>query len=146
VSIDDPILGSATYLLFKAGTHVAGAFETAAAELGLSTRDVLVLSFVCSTKGLSQQELSSRLGLDPTIVVGLVDRLEASGLMERTRSPVDRRRNLLQLTAEGTAVRDQAIEMASALHDSFLEPLTEAERDELRILLHKVMSPRLAWL
>ena len=40
-----------------------------------------MLSFVRAADGLSQQELSARLGLDPTIVVGLVDGLEERGLM-----------------------------------------------------------------
>ena len=39
-------------------------------------REFLVLTFVRAADGLSQQELSARLGLDPTIVVGLVDGLE----------------------------------------------------------------------
>jgi DNA-binding MarR family transcriptional regulator len=146
VSIDDPILGSASYLLLKAGTHVAAVFEAAVAEIDLSARDVLVLSFVSTTEGLSQQDLSARLGLDPTHVVGLVDGLEGRGLMERSRSPVDRRRNLLRLTPTGTALRDRAIEAASAVQDSFLGPLSAAERAELRSLLHKIMSPRLSWL
>jgi DNA-binding MarR family transcriptional regulator len=146
VSIDDPILGSASYLLLKAGTYVAAAFEAAVAELGLSARDLLVLSFVSSTEGLSQQELSSRLGIDPTIVVGLVDGLEGRGLMERSRSSIDRRRNLLRLTGEGVALRDRAIEAAAAVQDSFLGPLSEQERGELRALLYKFMAPRLAWL
>ena len=63
----------------------------------MSGREFLVLSFVRAADGLSQQELSARLGLDPTIVVGLVDGLEDRGLMSRTKDPADRRRNVLSV-------------------------------------------------
>ena len=47
--------------------------------LGLTGREFLVLTFVRTGDGLSQQGLSERLGLDPTLVVGLVDALEDRG-------------------------------------------------------------------
>ena len=92
---DDDVLRSAGYLLIKAGHYIGLDFDAALTELGLSGRELLLLSFVRSSSGLSQQELSTRLGLDPTIVVGLVDALEDRGLVRRAKDPADRRRNVL---------------------------------------------------
>ena len=55
------------------------------------------LSFVGSAEDLSQQDLSERLGLDPTIVVGLVDALEERQWMTRDAT---RRRTAAAGTAE----------------------------------------------
>ena len=92
----DPVLTSAGYLLLKAGHHIGQEFDAALARLGLSGREFLVLSFVAAAEDLSQQDLSERLGLDPTLVVGLVDAVEERGWMTRTRAPADRRRNVLR--------------------------------------------------
>jgi MarR family transcriptional regulator, lower aerobic nicotinate degradation pathway regulator len=142
----DPVLTSSAYLLFKAGHYVGQEFEAALVELGLTVREYLVLSFVDASPGLSQQEVSERLGIDPTIVVGLVDALEARELLVRSRDPADRRRNILAVTEDGRSLHKHAIEAAAAAEAEFLAPLSAAQRKELRRALLAVMTPRLAWL
>lgn len=142
----DPVLTSAGYLLLKAGHHIGQEFDAALARLGLSGREFLVLSFVGADEDLSQQELSERLGLDPTLVVGLVDALEERGWMTRTRAPADRRRNVLRLTAAGRNAHARAVRAAGEAEDGFLEPLGPGDRATLRALLDAVMRRRLPWL
>ena len=95
----DPVLTSAGYLLLKAGHYMTQEFEAALAALELTGREFLVLSFVAPEGQLPQQELTERLGLDPTIIVALVDALEERRLLTRSRDATDRRRNVLALTA-----------------------------------------------
>jgi DNA-binding MarR family transcriptional regulator len=142
----DDVLRSAGYLLMKAGHQIGGELDAALASVGVNGRELLVLSFVRAADGLSQQELSTRLGLDPTIVVGLVDGLEARGLMTRSRHPVDRRRNVLALTDDGTVAHDTAVAAARRAEDAFLAPLTPIQRTQLATVLRAVMAPRLGWL
>ena len=142
----DDVLTSAGYLLLKAGHYLGIELDAAFGTLGLTGREFLVLSFVRASDGLSQQELSERLGLDPTIVVGLIDGLQARRLVSRRKDPADRRRNLLALTAGGRRVHDKAVDAARSAEDAFLRPLGAAERRELRAALRAVMSPRLPWL
>jgi MarR family transcriptional regulator for hemolysin len=146
VSQDDDVLRSAGYLLMKSGHQIGDAFDAALTSRGLSGREFLVLSFVRAADGLSQQELSERLGLDPTIVVGLVDVLEQRRLMRRAKDPADRRRNLLSVTAKGRAAHAAAVAAAAAAEDEFLAPLTAAQRTRLAKTLRAVMGPRLGWL
>lgn len=143
---DDAVLGSTGYLLLKAGIHVGQAIEQAMRELGLSMRDLLVLSFAAVLDGMSQQELSDRLGLDPTLVVGLVDGLEERDLVRREKDPDDRRRNMVVLTDDGARLRARAIEAADAVQAEYLAPLSDEQRTVLRSMLFDVMSPRLPWL
>ena len=60
-----------------------------------------MLSFA-ATEPLSQQDIARRLGIDPTVLVGVVDELERRSLVERRRDPADRRRYLLVVTGDGT--------------------------------------------
>ena len=146
MSTSDPVLTSAGYLLLKAGHYMGQDFDDTLKSLALTGREFLVLSFVSAAEGLSQQELADRLGLDPTIIVGLVDTMEDRGLMTRTRDAADRRRNVLGLTSTGHELHTRAVEAAAAAQAEFLAPLSEAEREKLRKLLHAVMAPRLRWL
>ncbi|MBS1766677.1 MAG: MarR family transcriptional regulator [Acidobacteria bacterium] len=57
---------------------------------------------------LSLKELSARIQLHPSTVVGVVDRLESKGLVTRKTDTVDRRRVKLSLTAAGRALRKKA--------------------------------------
>jgi DNA-binding MarR family transcriptional regulator len=142
----DDVLRSPGYLLMKAGHHIGLELEAALAEIGLSGRELLLLSFVRAHPDLSQQELSGRLGLDPTIVVGLVDALEQRGLLRRAKDPADRRRNVLSATDDGIGVHDAAIAAARRAEDVFLAPLDERQRAELATALRTMLAPRLSWL
>src|SRR5450631_4187919 len=97
----DPVLTSAGYLLLKAGTQFHGIIDDALRALDLTPRQFLVLTFAGGDEPLSQSELSKRLALDPTIVLGVIDGLEDRDAIRRTRDPADRRRSLVEITAAG---------------------------------------------
>jgi DNA-binding MarR family transcriptional regulator len=142
----DPLLSSAGYLLLKAGTHFHTVVDAALEALELNGRQLLVLTFTRSEEHLSQQMLSVRLGLDPTIIVALVDDLEDRGLITRERDPEDRRRHRLRITARGRKVHTAALKAVTQAERDFLAPLDRAERDQLRTLLVTMMTPRLPWM
>ena len=146
MATSDPVLTSAGYLLLKAGHYMGQEFEAALAAIGLSGREFLVLSFVADGEALPQQVLTERLGLDPTLIVGLVDALEDRKLVVRRRDPADRRRNVLGLTAAGRKLHRRAADAAAAAEAAFLAPLSGAERKQLQGLLRTTMQPRLRWL
>lgn len=143
---DEDVLHSAGYLLMKAGHYIGIEIEAALEGLGLTAREFLVLSFVRSHDGLSQQQLSERLNLDPTIVVGLIDSLEERELMVRRKDPTDRRRNVLALTPNGVALHDRATAAAGATEDAFLGELSPRGRGEFREALRTILAARLPWL
>jgi DNA-binding MarR family transcriptional regulator len=142
----DPVLTSAGYLLLKAGTQFHGIIDDALGALDLTARQFLVLTFAGGPEPLSQSELSARLGLDPTIVLGVIDALEERGAIRRTRDPADRRRSLLAITSSGRKLHTKASVAVAAAEREFLAPLAGADRKELRRLLLEVMQHRIAWL
>jgi small ligand-binding sensory domain FIST len=81
-------------------------------------------------------ELASRPALDrlKTAITEL-DELEQRALIERRRDPNDRRRHLVQLTADGKKTLKRLRALSRRLEDEFLAPLSDAERAQLHALL-----------
>ena len=77
------------------------------------------------------------LACDNSNVTGLVDRLEARGLVARQASPEDRRIKRIVLTVAGVRVRDQLLDRVGHPPAGF-ERLSAAEHRQLRDLLRRV--------
>ena len=142
----DPVLTSAGYLLLKAGTQFHGIIDDALKALDLTPRQFLVLTFAGGDEPLSQSELSQRLALDPTIVLGVIDGLADRGAIRRMRDPADRRRSLVEITASGRRLYAKATAAVAAAEREFLGPLAGVDRKELRNFLLAIMEHRLPWL
>jgi DNA-binding MarR family transcriptional regulator len=107
---------------------------------GLTPVQYAALSKVSATPGVDQRTLAGSIGLDTSTIAGVIDRLEARGLMQRNASPEDRRVRLLKLTTEGRKLL-QAIEpdMLKA-QQRILNPLPAAERDAFMRTLRKLVD------
>src|ERR1700730_14048298 len=75
--------------------------ETVLAPLRLRPRHLVALTVLRARDGITQQALSITLEIDGTNIVGLLNELEAEDLIERRRSPKDRRRHVVALTKAG---------------------------------------------
>jgi len=146
LSGSSPVLTSAGYLLIKAGAHMSRRLDEVLADQGLTGREFMVLTHLSGDEELSQQELSRRLGLDATLVVGLVDGLEQRSFVVRTRDPADRRRYILSVTTAGRRRHQRAAAAASTAESELLGLLDRAQQALLRSLLHDVMRHELPWL
>lgn len=107
---------------------------------GLTPVQFAALSQVGLTPGVDQRTLAASIGLDTSTIAGVIDRLEARGLMQRNASPEDRRVRLLKPTPEGTRLL-QAIEpdMLKA-QQRILKPLPAAERELFMRMLRKLVE------
>ncbi len=136
-------LGQRTgYLLIKLGELVLQVAEDTLVPLGLRARHFNVMAMIAVDASLSQQDLSSLLGLDPNIIVALVDDLEGQQLLTRQRSPKDRRRYALTLTQKGHDRLDEAHRLMHDAEHDLLAPLSQHEATALRDLATRVLGPR----
>lgn len=81
----------------------------AAAAVGLSPVSAWALVQLDPDHAISQKELARRLKCNPSTVVDPTDRLEEGGLVVRKPNPADRRFNVLTVTVQGRAVRDELV-------------------------------------
>ncbi|GAA0603792.1 MarR family winged helix-turn-helix transcriptional regulator [Streptomyces crystallinus] len=113
-------------------------YERAAAEHALTGAQARVLGLL-SLEPVPMRGLARALKCEPSNVTGIVDRLEARGLVERRPDPADRRVKLAAATASGR-------EVATALRDSLdfarepLGSLSPEERGVLRDLLRRMLG------
>lgn len=82
-----------------------------------------------------QSELIQSLGLDPSTVTKMLQRLEQCGYVRRSPDPADRRAVLVEATEEGQALKAGVENAWSDLEASSLAGLDPAERAELARLL-----------
>ena len=108
--------------------------------LGLSPRAWGVLSTLAESGPLTQIELATTMSIDRTAMVYLIDELEAQTLVERVRSPQDRRAFLIHLTPGGRRAQRKAATALAGAADTLLTPLDAAERRHLVDLLAKVAT------
>ena len=82
-----------------------------------------------------QQALSTTLEMDGTNIVGLLNELEAEDLIERRRSPEDRRRHVVALTEAGAKRLAEAECALAAVDNEVLGALDDSQRELLYNLL-----------
>jgi DNA-binding MarR family transcriptional regulator len=73
-------------------------------------------------------------------VTGLVDSLEAAGLVRRQSHPEDRRVSLVDLTDKGVSVLDNLMPDHLRGEEEMLATLTEQEQQTLLELLEKIQA------
>jgi MarR family transcriptional regulator, organic hydroperoxide resistance regulator len=101
-----------------------------AAEYDLSEPQCEVLRLVEPGAGAPMRRLVERLGCDASNVTGIVDRLEARGLVERTACAHDRRVRMVRLTPRGAETRARIV----ARMGEPPEPIARLPADDLAAL------------
>ncbi len=130
--------GYSAFLLSQLGHHIADRFADGLSPLGLRPAHFGVLSHLKEADGRSQQQLADLLRIHRNAMVGLVDDLEAAGLVRRAPHPEDRRAHAVHLTDRGLTTLREAGAVASRLEAATLAPLDDAERAQLADLLRRV--------
>lgn len=103
----------------------------------LSPGRVGMLLLIEANPGVTQSRLAAAVGLDRSTMVGVLDGLQARGLIERRRGK-DRRTNGLRLTPGGRTLV-ASLKRRIALHERRVaERLTATERAQLLALLGKL--------
>src|SRR3954452_17808438 len=82
-------------------------FLAVASEFELSPPQVRALGVLDPERPVPMSELAEALHCDNSNVTGIVDRLEARGLVERRSATHDRRVKMLAVTQRGPEVREQ---------------------------------------
>ena len=138
--VPDQAPRSVGFLISQLGFFSSKGFMEALEPLGIGPREFLLMRFVASTEGQSQQALAERLGVPPSRMVAMVDHLEEGGLVERRPDPGDRRVRGLHLTRKGRGVLDKAGAIAIDYETRLCAGINREEREQLIDLLQKLQE------
>jgi MarR family transcriptional regulator, organic hydroperoxide resistance regulator len=100
----------------------------------------IVLSVLWEQDGLSPGEIARHLGTATPTIVNTASRMEEAGLIVRRPDPADGRLVRLYLTPRARAAREPVRAARTALERRATATLTEAELDQLRCALTKIIA------
>ncbi|WP_306120632.1 MULTISPECIES: MarR family transcriptional regulator [unclassified Roseitalea] len=106
----------------------------------LSPAEAEALFFIAQAEGVIARDVADWLGVVPTTVTGILDRLEQAGLVARTRSDHDRRVMKLDLTDQGRAWHDAVRRRQLDNCMAMLEGLDPVEQAHFVALMEKVAN------
>ncbi|MCF1644617.1 MULTISPECIES: MarR family winged helix-turn-helix transcriptional regulator [Streptomyces] len=134
----DPLTLEVVELIGEVVARFHEDYESAAAEHSLTGAQARLLSLLC-LEPLPMRRLAQQLKCEPSNVTGIVDRLEARGLVERQPAPADRRVKVAAATAEGRKVARSLRETLRFAREP-LAGLSEEERVALRDTLRRMLG------
>jgi DNA-binding MarR family transcriptional regulator len=128
------------YLLKHARERLSVLSSEALEPLGVSGRELAVMTVLVHGEPPSQLEAAQRLAIDRTTMVALLDELEAKGLVERRADATDRRRNIVALTERGHLTLIDGARATDQAERIFLASLSRADADRLRRMLQAIVD------
>jgi DNA-binding MarR family transcriptional regulator len=126
-------------LLQLAMERVHAHFASVVAELDLAPAQAKALHELEVDPPISMRELADRLRSEPSNITGLIDRLEARGLVERRPHPTDRRVKGLALTPAGQKMRERLFARLYTAPVS-VGHLSESDQRALRDVLLRIVE------
>lgn len=133
------IYNMAGHLIRRLHQITTSVFYIRMQEYGLEITSVqfAALSAVNASPGIDQASLAGMIAYDRATITGVIDRLEAKGLVMRSVSKRDRRLREIHLTDEGRSVISKTIPTVRSLQNEILMGLTEDEKKTFLELAHK---------
>ncbi len=127
-----------SWLLGRAAARGRALVAEALAAEGMKMWHHVVLSAVRDLAPVAQADLARSVRLDPKDVVGILNDLQAAGLLVRAPDPEDRRKNAVSLTGEGARLLKRCEKAAREAADELLAPLSPGEREQFMGLLTRI--------
>lgn len=97
-----------------------------------------ILIILRESQGMTQRELTERIGVQPGSASEVIGKLETAGLIMRTPSATDRRTTDIRLTQAGQMQAEEAAEQRRLRHQEMFSCLSEEEKETLLALAEKL--------
>jgi MarR family transcriptional regulator, temperature-dependent positive regulator of motility len=114
--------------------------EIRQAGFDLTPVQFAALTMIAANPGLDQATLAQGIAYDRVTIGGVVDRLEQKNLVRREIAEKDRRARNLYLQPMGEQVLADARPVVRNVQDAILRGLSEAENEQLCLLLRKALD------
>jgi MarR family transcriptional regulator for hemolysin len=105
------------------------------APQGITYRQVQVLAWLALAGPQPQRELAERMRIEPPTLVGILDRMERDGWIERTGCEEDRRKKLIRPSRAAGPVWSKIVAGAERVRQQATRGLSQKQLDSLREIL-----------
>jgi len=142
-----PLDNQLCYAIYSAGIAIQRTYKPWLDALGLTYPQYLVLNLLWAEDGQLVGRLAERLALESSTLTPLLQRLEAAGLVNRTRDPGNARQVIVALTDAGRAMQQKAGCLGAALLDASGQSpdALNALNDRVRALRNDIYSAIGGW-
>ncbi|MFB4382263.1 MarR family transcriptional regulator [Agrobacterium sp. LR_9] len=143
VPLDDQLC----YAIYSAGMAIQRVYKPLLDGLGLTYPQYLVLNVLWRDNEQTVGGIAEKLALESSTLTPLLKRLEASGLVRRTRNPENERQVVVALTDQGRALRSRAGCLGEALltaSGQSAQHLSDLNRD-VRELRDAIYTQMIGW-
>ena len=117
-------------------TSIARAYDQ---RFGLTIPEWRVIAILGRFPGLSAVEVAERTMLDKVAVSRAVTKLIKVGRIDREFADADRRRSILNLSADGQRVHDEVAPLALGIEDDLLHGLTGEQITTLNEVIERLL-------
>jgi len=131
----DSLMG---YHLRRAQSAVFAEFMRSMADDQVTPGQFGVLVLIDENPGLNQSALAKALGIERSTMVGVIDMLEHRRLIERRKSPTDKRAHALALTDQGRRLLEAVKPKVGRHERRVMDCLSQQEADLLMSLLKRI--------
>lgn len=126
------------YWVFATAHELACAMNAELQEHGITYRQWEVLAWLSYAGEMSQTELAGKMGIEAPTLVGVLDRMERDGWIQRVPSETDRRKKMIRVTDRVDPVWSQMVQCGLKVRRQATQGLNEEQIKQLRGTL-KVM-------
>lgn len=126
------------HLLRRAYQRHLAIFQDLADDLNLTSTQFVTLCALSDRGPCSQRELVEATAIDQATIRGIIDRLQARGLLQVLRDESDGRKVVMSLTSQGDDLLAAMMPRGPVISEKTMAPLNPAERVALLYLLRKL--------
>ncbi|WP_351235811.1 MarR family winged helix-turn-helix transcriptional regulator [Streptomyces sp. NPDC002133] len=130
------------FLLARHGAIASSRVEHAFALCGLTPRQGATLMLLGRSGNMSQRNVAGTLEVDPSVLCGILNDLEAAHFVERRRDPADRRRHIVTITEAGDRVLAKTQDAIDEVEQELFADFAPQELSTLRGLLIRVRTSK----
>lgn len=103
------------FAIYASSREITKLYRPLLQDIGLTYTQYVTMLALWEKDNVTVSELGNRLYLDSGTLTPLLKKLEAAGLVQRTRDKTDERSVLVTLTAQGEALREKALDIPNQL-------------------------------
>jgi MarR family transcriptional regulator for hemolysin len=126
--------------VFSTTQEISRAMNEELAAHGITSRQWETLAWVSFAGELSQSELAERMSIEAPTLVGVLDRMERDGWIERVPAESDRRKKLIRPTQRVQPLWEKMIQCAHRVRARATRGLSAAQLTQLRDTLEHIRT------